>query len=56
LDELTVWRITGLPGVHVAVDVQLDMHTDSPIVIAALEQACEEYGIRLEPANQERLW
>jgi hypothetical protein len=54
--ELTVWRITGLPGVHVQVDVALTINTDSPIVIAAVEQACAEYGIRLEPGRQERLW
>jgi hypothetical protein len=55
-DELTVWRITGLPGVHVNVDVTLTVDTTSPIVIAALEHACDEYGIRLEPGKQERLW
>jgi hypothetical protein len=54
--ELTVWRIIGLPGVHVNMDVALTVNTDSPIVVAALEKACEEWGIRLEPGGQERLW
>jgi hypothetical protein len=55
-DELTVWRIVGLPGVHVNMDVELTIGTTSPIVIAAVEQACQAYGIELEPGNQERLW